>query len=64
MGNGKKDDNELFQGCLLYGILAMFIGPILGLMFIGSDNQDRKILGWILLVVGIILWCMYAAFSI
>ena len=60
MGSRKKDDNELFYGCLLYGILAMFIGPILGLIFIISDNPDRKILGWILLIVGIVLWCAYA----
>ena len=64
MGSRKKDDNELFYGCLLYGILAMFIGPILGLIFIVSDNPDRKILGWILLIVGIVLWCAYAAFGL
>jgi hypothetical protein len=52
--NSSSDDGV--TGCLAYVLLGLFLMPILGLVFISSKDPDKKTLGWILLVVGIILW--------
>ena len=50
-------------GCLAYVLLIIFLMPIVGLVLVCGKNPDRKPLGWVLLVVGTILWIWLAVAS-
>lgn len=49
-----KDDGAI--GCLAFALLALFMMPVTGLVMVCSKDSEKKTLGWILLVVGTILW--------
>ena len=49
-----KDDGS--TGCLAFALLVLFVMPVVGLMMVCSKDPEKKTLGWILLVVGTILW--------
>lgn len=55
MTNKRKDD-EAALGCVVYAIIGMLLMPIVGLFFVCSKDSEKKLLGWILLVVGVVLW--------
>lgn len=56
---GRKNDTDgdilLFVGLIMLSIIAM---PLVGLYLILKPNGNT-LLGAILIVIGIILWCMY-----
>lgn len=54
MGRRNNDDGML--ECIAYILLGLFFMPFIGLFLIGGKDPDRRILGWILLIAGIILW--------
>ena len=51
-----KDDGA--TGCLAFALLALFLMPVVGFIMVCSKDPEKKTLGWILLVVGTILWIM------
>ena len=53
-GRRKKDDSTL--GCVIYAILALIAMPIVGVFLIGSKEPTKNIWGWVLLIVGLIIW--------
>lgn len=50
----KNDDAAL--GCVVYALLIVFFMPIVGLVLVCSKDPQKKPLGWVLLIVGLILW--------
>lgn len=60
MSRDSKSSGDL--GCLPLVILSIVAMPLVGLYFICSDYTDMKIPGWIMLIVGIILWIWAASF--
>ena len=57
MSNKRKDD-DVAMGCVVYAIIGMLLMPIVGLFLVCSKDSEKKIIGWILLVVGTILWIL------
>lgn len=49
-----KDDGS--TGRLAFALLVLFVMPVVGLIMVCSKDPEKKTLGWILLVVGTILW--------
>ena len=49
-----KDDGS--TGCLAFALLVLFVMPVVGLIIVCRKDPEKKTLGWILLVVGTILW--------
>lgn len=58
MGNRKNQDDGLI-GCIAAVLLGILFMPFVGAYFIASKNPERKALGWILLVVGCVLWFVF-----
>ena len=52
----KRSDDEAALGCIVYLLLIVFFMPIVGLFLVCGKDSDKKALGWVLLVIGIILW--------
>ena len=48
------------MGCLAYVLLGIFLMPIVGLALVCGESPDRKPLGWVLLIVGTVLWIWLA----
>ena len=63
MSRGRKRADDDVTGCLAYIFLGLFFMPIVGLYFVLGKDPDRKPLGWIWLVVGIIIWILIGAGS-
>ncbi len=55
MTNKRKDDDAAL-GCVVYAIIGMLLMPVAGLLLVCSKNPEKKTWGWILLVVGVVLW--------
>jgi hypothetical protein len=55
-GRRSRSSDDEAIGCLVYAILAVFLMPFFGLAFVLGKDPEKKTLGWVLLVVGIILW--------
>ena len=55
----KKKDSDLAMNCLVYTILGVVLMPIVGTWLLCSEEKEVKIIGGILLVVGIILWIYF-----
>ena len=51
-----KDDGA--TGCLAFALLALLLMPVVGFVMVCSKDPEKKTLGWILLIVGTILWIM------
>lgn len=60
MSRDSQSSSDL--GCIPIAILSIVAMPLVGLYFIFSDYTDMKIPGWIMLIVGIILWIRVASF--
>ena len=58
----RHDKNTGDLGCLPIVILSIVAMPLVGIYFIFSDYTDMKIPGWIMLIVGIILWIWAGSF--
>ena len=50
-----NSDNSGF-GCLLMLIVLIFAMPLVGIYLIVKGNENEKTVGWILLILGMILW--------
>lgn len=60
-GNGRRGSDDSAIGCLVMVVIAMIAMPIVGLyMLFTAEDTDKKTLGVILLIVGIILWAVGA----
>jgi len=51
------------MGCLVMVLLGLFALPFVGLYLVSRGNEDDKVLGTILMIVGTIIWIMIAAQS-
>ena len=61
MSRRRRSDDDAAMGCIVYALLAIFFMPIVGLVLVCGKDPEKKTLGWVLLVVGIILWIIVAA---
>jgi hypothetical protein len=61
MARRRRSDDDAAMGCIVYALLAIFFMPIVGLVLVCGKDPEKKTLGWVLLVVGIILWIIVAA---
>lgn len=61
MSRRRRSDDDAAMGCIVYALLAIFFMPIVGLVLVCGKDPEKKTLGWVLLVVGIILWIVVAA---
>ena len=50
----KNDEPAL--GCVVYALIGLLFMPIVGLFLACGKDPEKRMLGWILLVDGIILW--------
>lgn len=48
------------MGCLVMALLGLFALPFVGLYLMTRGNSDDKVLGIILMIVGVVLWIMMA----
>ena len=55
----RKRDDEAAMGCAVYAVLGLILMPIVGLFLVCSKDPEKKTWGWILLVVGIVLWIVF-----
>ena len=61
MARRRRSDDDAAMGCVVYALLVIFFMPIVGLVLVCGKDPEKKTLGWVLLVVGIILWIIVAA---
>lgn len=54
-GSGGNDSG---MGCLVMILLGLFALPLVGIYFMAKGNEDDKIIGTIMLIVGIVIWIM------
>lgn len=59
----KQNNDDGVIGCLVYVLIAIFFMPIVGLFMLCSKDSEKKTLGLILLIAGIILWVILAICS-
>ena len=59
----KRSDDDAAIGCVIYLILIVFFMPIVGFALVCGKNPDKKALGWVLLIIGIILWIVVGVMS-
>lgn len=56
MGRSGSSNDGVME-LITYAILAIFAMPIVGLvLLLGNGSTSKKILGVVLLIVGVILW--------
>ena len=60
MARRRRSDDDAAIGCVVYALLAIFFMSIVGLVLVCGKDPEKKTLGWVLLVVGIILWIIVA----
>lgn len=56
--SGNNRNNDAGVGCIMWMLLAIIAMPILGIYFIATGDESQKILGWALLIVGLIIFAM------
>lgn len=59
----KRSDDDAAIGCIVYLLLIIFFMPIVGLFLICGKDPDKKPIGWVLLIIGIILWIVVGVMS-
>lgn len=59
----RHDHGDSGMGCLVMVLLGLFALPFVGLYLVSRGNEDDKVLGTILMIVGTIIWIMIAAQS-
>lgn len=60
MARGRRKSEDSTLNAVVMIMLFVFLMPIAGIMLIGKENNGLKVLGWILLVLGIIIWIKIA----
>ena len=55
----KGDDDAL--SFVVWALLIIFLMPFAGLYFLLKKDHSMRWLGWILLIVGIVLWVIIGA---
>lgn len=58
-GRGSSNDAEI-PGCIIFLLVVILLMPIVGGFLIFSNNEDDRAIGWVLLIVGIIIWVIAA----
>ena len=56
MKQRRKNEDEAALGCVVYALLGLLFMPIVGLFLACGKDPEKRTLGWILLIVGIVLW--------
>ena len=56
MSRRRRSDDDAAMGCVVYALLILFFMPIVGLVMVCGKDEEKKVTGWVLLVVGAILW--------
>ena len=56
---GRRRDDDTAMGCVVYAILGLILMPLVGLFWVCSKDPEKKTWGWILLILGIILWIVF-----
>ena len=56
MSNRGRNDDDFGAGCLVMCILAMIAMPAVGVWLLLKEEKESKIIGVILIVVGIFFW--------
>ena len=57
MSRGRRRSNDdAAMGCVVTAMLILIFMPIAGLVMICNKDPEKQTWGWILLVVGAILW--------
>ncbi len=51
-----NNSNDTGVGCIVAAILGIIAMPIVGLVMALDNDPEKKALGWILTVVGTVLW--------
>ena len=62
MGRKRSNDDGII-GCLVYVLIAIFLMPVAGLFMICGKDPEKRTLGLVLLIAGIILWIILALYS-
>ena len=54
----RRNENSGLIGTLIIGLIILFILPVTGLRLLVNENSDDgdKLLGIILIIVGVIIW--------
>lgn len=52
----RNDDDDFASGCVAWMILIVFLMPLVGLYIVYKGGEDKKLLGYVLTIVGTILW--------
>ena len=55
----RKRNDDAATGCIVYAILALILMPLVGLYLVFSKDPEKRTWGWVLLVVGVILWTVF-----
>jgi len=55
----RRRDDDAAMGCVVYAVLGLILMPVIGLLWVCSKDSEKKTWGWILLVLGVILWIVF-----
>jgi len=58
----RKNSDDAALGCVVQALLIVFLLPLVGLYFATKKDADEesRTMGWVLFVVGIVLWAVMA----
>lgn len=59
----RRRNGDATMGCIVYAVLGLILMPLIGLFFVCSKDTEKKTWGWILLILGIILWIVFGVGS-
>lgn len=55
MSDNNKNDGA--TGCVIWALIAVFAMPLVGIYMIGKGDEGQKVIGILLTIVGVIIWC-------
>lgn len=55
MSKNQNNDDSL-TGCIIFALLVVFLMPIVGGYLLISGDKEKRPLGWVLLIVGLVIW--------
>lgn len=59
----RHSNDDAAMGCIVYLLLVLFFMPLVGLYLVCGKDPEKKTLGWVLLIIGIILWIVVGVMS-
>ena len=59
--SGRRRNDDAGLGCLVMIVMAIFAMPLVGLYMISKGDEGEKVIGVLLTIVGLILWCFMFA---